>query len=40
MVSRPQPFETIVMAVLLEHAKRLEEMLKRLEALQRREITP
>jgi hypothetical protein len=28
MVSRPWPFETIVMAVLLEHEKRIERILK------------
>ena len=31
MVVRPWPFETIVMAVLLEHQRRLEEMVRRLE---------
>jgi hypothetical protein len=31
MVSRPWPFETIVMAVLLEQEKRIEEMVKRIE---------
>jgi hypothetical protein len=31
MGSRPWPFETIVMAVLLEHQKRVEEMVRRLE---------
>ncbi len=40
MVSRPWASETIVMAVLLEQEKRIEEMLKRLEALQRRGTTP
>jgi hypothetical protein len=30
----------MVLAVLLEHEKRVEEMLKRLEALQRSGITP
>jgi hypothetical protein len=33
MVSRPWPFETIVMAILLEQEKRVEEMVKRLEEL-------
>jgi hypothetical protein len=33
MVSRPWPFETMVMAVLLEHEKRIEEMVKKLEEL-------
>jgi hypothetical protein len=33
MVSRPWPFETIIMAVLVEHQKRLEEIMKRLEDL-------
>jgi hypothetical protein len=33
MVSRPWPFETMVMAVLLEYQKRLEEIMKRLEDL-------
>jgi hypothetical protein len=32
MVSRPWPFETMVMAVLLEHQKRLEELVRQLEA--------
>jgi hypothetical protein len=32
MVSRPWPFETIVMAVLLEHQKRVEEILKQLDS--------
>jgi hypothetical protein len=40
MVLRPWAFETIVMAVLLEQEKRIEQLLKRLEALQRRGITP
>jgi hypothetical protein len=31
MLSRPWPFETIVMAVLLEHEKRIERILKQLE---------
>jgi hypothetical protein len=31
MVSRPWAFETIVMAVLLEHQKRVEEIVKRLD---------
>jgi hypothetical protein len=31
MVSRPWPFETIVMAVLLEQEKRIEELMRRLE---------
>ena len=33
MVSRPWPFETIVMAVLLEQERRMEEMVKILEEL-------
>jgi hypothetical protein len=33
MVSRPWPFETIVMAVLLEHEKRVEKVVKILEEL-------
>jgi hypothetical protein len=33
MVSRPWPFETIVMAVLLEQEKRVTEIVKRLEEL-------
>jgi hypothetical protein len=33
MVSRPWPFETIVMAVLLEQEKRVAEIVKRLEEL-------
>jgi hypothetical protein len=33
MVSRPWPFETIVMAILLEQEKRVEEMVRRLEEL-------
>jgi hypothetical protein len=33
MVSRPWPLETIVMAVLLDHEKRVVEMLRRLEEL-------
>jgi hypothetical protein len=40
MVSRPWAFETMVIAVLLEPEKRIEQVLKRLEALQRRGITP
>ena len=32
MVSRPWPFETIVMAVFLEHQKRVEEILKQLDS--------
>jgi hypothetical protein len=32
-LSRPWPFEVIAMAMLLEHHKRLEQMLARLEAL-------
>jgi hypothetical protein len=40
MVSRLLAFETIVLAVLLEQEKRVEQLLKRLEALQRRGITP
>jgi hypothetical protein len=31
MVSWPWPFETVVMAVLLEHQRRVEEMVRRLE---------
>ena len=31
MVSRPWPFETIVMAVLLEHEKRIEHLMRQLE---------
>jgi hypothetical protein len=31
MVSRPWPFETIVMAVLLEQEKRIGEMVRRIE---------
>jgi hypothetical protein len=31
MVARPWPFETIVMAVLLEHEKRVEQAVKILE---------
>jgi hypothetical protein len=31
MVSRPWPFETIVMAVLLEHQRRIEEVVRRIE---------
>jgi hypothetical protein len=34
MVSRPWPFETVVMAVLLEHQKRVEEMVRRIEESQ------
>jgi hypothetical protein len=33
MVSRPWPFETMVMAVLLEQEKRVAEIVKRLEEL-------
>jgi hypothetical protein len=33
MVSRPWPFETMVMAVLLEHEKRVEQAIKILEEL-------
>jgi hypothetical protein len=33
MVSRPWPFETIVMAVLLEHQRRIEEVVRRIEEL-------
>jgi hypothetical protein len=40
MVSRLLAFETIVLAVLLEQEKRVEQLLKRLEALQWRGITP
>jgi hypothetical protein len=31
MVARPWPFETIVMAVLLEHEKRIAEVMERIE---------
>jgi hypothetical protein len=31
MVSRPWPFETIVMAILLEHEKQIEHLMRRLE---------
>jgi hypothetical protein len=31
MVSRPWPFETIVMAVLLEQEKRIEQLLRQIE---------
>jgi hypothetical protein len=31
-IGRPWPFETIVMAVLLEQEKRVEEILKRLDS--------
>jgi hypothetical protein len=31
MVSRPWPFETIVMAILLEHEKRIEHLMRQLE---------
>jgi hypothetical protein len=31
MVSRPWPFETIVMAILLEHEKRIESLMRPLE---------
>jgi hypothetical protein len=34
VVSRPWPFEMIVIAVLLEHQKRLERIRKQLEAAQ------
>jgi hypothetical protein len=40
MLSRPLAFKTIVMAVLLEQEKRVEQLLKRLEALQRSGTTP
>jgi hypothetical protein len=33
MVSRPWPFETMVMAVLLEHEKRIETLHREIEAL-------
>jgi hypothetical protein len=33
MVSRPWPFETIVMAALLEQQKRVEEIMKRLGSI-------
>ena len=38
--ARPWVFETIVMAVLREQEKRVEQLLKRLEALQRSGTTP
>jgi hypothetical protein len=31
MVSRPWPFESIVMAVLLEHEKRIEQIIRQIE---------
>jgi hypothetical protein len=31
MVSRPWPFETIVMAILLEHEKQIEHLMRQLE---------
>ena len=31
MISRPWPFETIVMAVVLEHQRRIEEVVRRIE---------
>jgi hypothetical protein len=31
MVSRPWPFETMVMAVLLEHEKRIEHLMSQIE---------
>ena len=31
MVARPWPFETMVMAVLLEHEKRIEHLIRQLE---------
>ncbi len=34
MVSRPWPFESIVMAVLLEHEKRIEELVRKLQEAQ------
>jgi hypothetical protein len=40
MLSRPLAFKTIVMAVLLEQEKRVEQLLKRLETLQRSGTTP
>jgi 3-methyladenine DNA glycosylase/8-oxoguanine DNA glycosylase len=39
MVLRPWPFETIVMAILLEQQKQLEQAQRRLEELQRRRQT-
>ena len=37
MVSRPWPFETIIMAIVLEQHKRLERLQSLLDELQRRE---
>jgi hypothetical protein len=37
MVSRPWPFETIVMAIILEQQKRLERLQSLLDELQRSE---
>jgi hypothetical protein len=39
-LSRPWPFEVIAMAVLLEHHKRLEQLLAQLEALYRHTPSP
>jgi hypothetical protein len=39
MVSRPWPFETIVMAILLEHQKQVERLKSLLDALQGRDLT-
>jgi hypothetical protein len=39
MVSRPWPFETMVMAILFEQQKQLEQAQRRLEELQRRRQT-
>src|SRR3712207_1651799 len=39
-LSRPWPFEVIAMAVLLEHHKRLEQLLAQLEALCRHTPSP
>ena len=36
MVSRPWPFETIVMAVLLEQQRRIEEVVRRIAELKQR----
>ncbi len=38
MVARPWPFETIVMAIVLEQQKRVEEMVRRLEELSAGEV--
>ena len=39
-LSRPWPFEVVAMAMLLEHHKRLEQLLAQLEALCRRACPP